>query len=75
MKEKTKYLVTIILTLVFGITGTLITLKETAKVLDGQEETLLREINIKFSRLIFNWIGSSFHEQVIKGEYNGYTDE
>ena len=29
MKEKTKYLVTIILTLVFGITGTLITLKET----------------------------------------------
>ena len=47
----------------------------TAKVLDGQEETVLREINIKLSRLIFNWIGSSFHEQVIKGEYNGYTDE
>ena len=47
----------------------------TAKVLDGQEETVLREINIRLSRLIFNWIGSSFYEQVIKGEYNGYTDE
>ena len=52
-----------------------ITVKETAKVLDGQEETVLREINIRLSRLIFNWIGSIFHEQVIKGEYNGYTDE
>ena len=46
----------------------------TAKVLDGQEETLLREINIKFSRLIFNWIGSDFDEQVINREYNGIKE-
>lgn len=52
-----------------------ITVKETAKVLDGQEETIMREMNVKLSRLIFNWIGSDFYEQIIKGEYNGYADE
>ena len=52
-----------------------ITLKYTAKVLDGQEESLLRELNVKLSELIFDWIGSSFYEDVVKGEYNGYTDE
>ena len=49
--------------------------KDTAKGLDGQEETVLREMKIKLSRLLFNWIGCNFYEQVIKGEYNGYTDE
>ena len=52
-----------------------IALKETAKVLDGQEESMIRRVNVELSRLIFNWIGSNFYEQVIKGEYNGYTDE
>ena len=52
-----------------------ITVKETAKVLDGQEDTIMREMNVKLSRLVFNWIGSNFYEQVIKGEYNEYTDE
>ena len=52
-----------------------ITLKETAKVLDGQVESMIRRVNVELSRLIFNWIGSNFYEQVIKGEYNGYTDE
>ena len=52
-----------------------IILKHTAKVLDGQEESLLRELNVKLSELIFNWIGSSSYEDVVKGEYNGYTDE
>ena len=52
-----------------------ITIKETAKVLDGQEESMIRKVNIELSRLIFNWVGSNFYEQVIKGEYNGYTDE
>lgn len=51
-----------------------ITVKETAKVLDGQEETIMREMNVKLSRLIFNWIGSYFYEQVINGEYNGIKE-
>ena len=46
----------------------------TTKVLDGQEEAVLKEINIRFSRLIFNWIGSDFYEQVINGEYNGIKE-
>lgn len=59
-----------------------ITVKETAKVLDGQEEVMigrmnveLSRMNVELSRLIFNWIGSNFYEQVVKGEYNGYIDE
>ena len=52
-----------------------ITVKETAKVLDGQEESMIRRVNVELSRLIFNWIGSNFYEQVIKGEYNGYSYE
>ena len=52
-----------------------ITVKETAKVLDGQEETIMRRMNVELSRLIFNWIGCSFYEQVIKGEYNGVSED
>lgn len=52
-----------------------ITVKETAKVLDGQEEVMIRRMNMELSRMIFNWIGSNFYEQVVKGEYNGHTDE
>ena len=47
-------------------------LEHTAKVLDGQEENMNREMNIMLSEFIFNWIGSNFYEQVIKGEYNGH---
>ena len=52
-----------------------ITVKETAKVIDGQEETIMREMNVKLSRLIFNWIGCNLYEQVIKGEYNGVSED
>ena len=52
-----------------------ITLKETAKVLDGQEESMMRRMNVELSRMIFNWMGSNFYEQVVKGEFNGYIDE
>lgn len=52
-----------------------ITIKETAKVLDGQEESMIRRVNVELSRLIFNWIGSNFYEQVIKGEYNGISED
>ena len=52
-----------------------ITVKETAKVLDGQEEVMIRRMNIELSRMIFNWIGSNFYEQVIKGECNGVSED
>ena len=49
-------------------------LEHTAKVLDGQEENMNREMNIMLSNMIFNWIGSDFYEQVINGEYNGIKE-
>lgn len=52
-----------------------ITVQHTAKVPDGQEENMLREMNIILSTLIFNWIGSDFYEVVIKGEYNGVSED
>lgn len=48
--------------------------QHTAKVPDGQEENMLREMNIRLSTLIFNWIGSYSYEAVIKGEYNGVSE-
>lgn len=49
-------------------------IQHTAKVPDGQEESMLREMNIILSTMIFNWIGSDFYEQVINGEYNGIKE-
>ena len=51
-----------------------ITVQHTAKVPEGQEENMLREMNIMLSTLIFDWIGSDFYEAVIKGEYNGVSE-
>lgn len=50
-------------------------IQHTAKVPDGQEESMLREMNIMLSTSIFNWIGSGFYEAVIKGEYNGVSED
>ena len=49
-------------------------LEHTANVLDGQEENMSREMNIMLSNMIFNWIGSCFYEEVIRGEYNGIKE-
>lgn len=52
-----------------------IAMTHTAKVLDGQEENMNREMNIMLSEMIFDWIGSDFYEAVIKGEYNGFSED
>lgn len=49
-------------------------IQHTAKVLDGQEDNMNREMNIMLSNMIFNWIGSDFYEQIINGEYNGIKE-
>ena len=51
-----------------------ISLSHSAKVLEGQEESMQQYINTELCRLIFNWIGSNFYEEVIKGEYNGISE-
>lgn len=40
----------------------------TDKVLNGQEESIIKKIDIEFSFSIFNWIGSSLYNKVINGE-------
>lgn len=52
-----------------------LTLSHVARIIDGHEEALMKEITIILSEMIFNWMGSNFYEQVVKGEYNGYIDE
>lgn len=51
-----------------------ITVQHTAKVPDGQEENMNREMNIMLSNMIFDWIGSDFYEQIIEGDYNGHEE-
>lgn len=51
-----------------------ISLSHSAKVLEGQEESMQQYINTELCRLIFNWICSDFYEAVIKGEYNGVSE-
>ena len=48
---------------------------ETAHIIDGREERILKEINISVCRFLFNFVNSSMFEKVITGEYNGYKDE
>ena len=51
-----------------------ISLSHSAKVLEGQKESMQQYMNIELCHLIFNWIGSSFYEEVIRGEYNGISE-
>lgn len=51
-----------------------ISLSHSAKVLEGQKESMQQYINTELCHLIFNWIGSSFYEEVIRGEYNGVSE-
>ena len=51
-----------------------ISLSHSDKVLEGQEGSMQQYINTELCHLIFNWIGSSFYEEVINGEYNGIKE-
>ena len=44
------------------------------KVLEGQEETIIRRMNTELCTNIFNLIGSEVYNQIVNGEY-GYKDE
>lgn len=50
-----------------------ISLSYSARVLEGQEESMQQCINTELCHLIFNWIGSSFYEEVINGDYIGWN--
>ena len=46
----------------------------TAKILEGQEERMKEDIDIKLINDIFNFIQSEYYKQIIKGEYYGGAD-
>lgn len=46
----------------------------TAKVLDGQEERMKEDIDIKLINDIFNFIQTEYYNQIIRGEYYGGAD-
>ena len=51
-----------------------ITVNIVDKVLEGQEETMMRRMNTELCTNIFNLIGSEVYNQIVNGEY-GYKDE
>jgi hypothetical protein len=53
----------------------LITVSQSARVLDGQEEFIERQMNTILCESIFDWIGSKYYDEVIKGEYNGVSED
>lgn len=48
---------------------------EIIKAPEGQEEEIIKRVNIEFCQMVFNWIGSEFYNKVVRGESYEYTDE
>ena len=53
----------------------LITVSKSARVIDGQEELIERQMNTILCQSLFDWIGSKYYDEVIKGEYNGIPED
>lgn len=51
-----------------------ITFNYTARVFEGYEGPIQNHINTELCRLIFNWMSTDSYEKVIKGEYNGISE-
>ena len=52
-----------------------LTLKHTVRSLVGQEESVNKDMSVTLSEMLFNWVGSSFYDEVIRGEYNGIPED
>lgn len=51
-----------------------ITFDYTARVFEGHESPVQNHINIELCRLIFNWMSTDSYEKIIRGEYNGISE-
>lgn len=49
--------------------------KENIKMIEGQEDVVMRKINASLCRSIFSWIGSEHYNNVITGIYGRYSNE
>lgn len=51
------------------------TIQQTARVLDGYEDAIYKQLNTMLYQSLFDWIGSDSYDKVIKGEYNGIPED
>ena len=52
-----------------------LTVQQSARVLEGYEDIITRQLNTMLCQSIFNWIGSDSYNEIIKGEYNGISED
>lgn len=48
-----------------------LTIKEIAKVIDGQEDRIIRNISMQFCYLIFNLLNTDTYNEILTGIYKG----
>ena len=58
-----------------GKSHEVIVLEHTAKVLDGQEEKIIRAVDMQLSIALFEFMDTEYYDQVIKGEYYGGAEK
>ena len=52
-----------------------LTIQQTARVLDDYEDAIHKQLNTMLCQSIFNWKGSDSYNKVIKGENNGTPED
>lgn len=52
-----------------------LTIQQTARVIDDYEDAIHKQLNTMLCQSIFDWIGSKYYDEVIKGEYNGIPED
>jgi hypothetical protein len=51
------------------------TVKQVAKVVEGEDKYIMRVINIDLSKTLFSIINTKMFQEIIEGIYNGDTNE
>lgn len=51
------------------------TVKQVAKVVEGEDKYIMRVINIDLSKTLFSIINTKMFQEIIEGEYYGNTNE
>lgn len=52
-----------------------LTVQNTSRVIDGQEEAITRKLNTELTASILSFIGSDTFKAIIEGSYNGDIDQ
>lgn len=49
--------------------------RQVAKVIEGEDKFIMKVINIELSKVLFSIINTKMFQEIVEGNYNGYTDE